>query len=420
MIVTVRKLTSIFVSLAILLTGHGLQQTLLPMAGQMLGWSNAAISLTGAAYFSGFILGCYRIPKWISQVGHARVFAACAGLSVAAILLVAGWQTLPAWLLLRALTGFCFAGLYLIFESWLNEQAPDRLRGSILSLYGFVSLAAMAFGQLLVTADLTAGTMLAATIFALAILPVALTTIAQPSVPQEVELSFRAAYRASQVAPICAAISGFVMGLVWSSGAVFATSSTGDVEAGATFIAFTLLGGLCCQLPLGRLSDWVDRRWVILGVGVTGCATIAIGFAWQDHLTVLYAVGFAIGGTAMPMYSLAIAHANDNAVGQFLPIGGAILVANGIGSIIGPVTYSGFAALGMGRTFLVVVGLAYLAGSAWTVMRLSVHDVPREHYEPYQTVPRTTQAAVELDPRAEANASTTDVDPVETSQILRQ
>ncbi|MGK0223189.1 MAG: MFS family permease, partial [Limisphaerales bacterium] len=110
----VRSLSSVFLSLTILLAGHGLQQTLLPLYAQSIGWSPAEIGLTGSAYFVGFIVGCFFIPRLIQRVGHIRVFTVCTGFAIVAVLLLDKWQLLSVWTAARALTGMSFAGLYMI------------------------------------------------------------------------------------------------------------------------------------------------------------------------------------------------------------------------------------------------------------------------------------------------------------------
>ena len=401
MSITIRSLFSVFLSVTILLIGHGLQQSLLPLYAQSIGWSPAEIGLTGSAYFFGFILGCFYIPTLIRRVGHVRVFAVCSALSIVAILITAKWQHLAIWSLCRALTGLSFAGLYMIFDSWLNEQSPHDLRGSILSFYGFLSLVAMALGQLLLfDLQIGEGSTLVAIILAIAIIPIALTTSSHPQVPTEVSIDFSAVYRASQVAPVITAVSGFVMGLVWSNGAVFARTHSSSTDAGANFILFTLIGGLVCQLPAGRLSDHQDRRWVMLGLSLTACISI-VAVLSQDQLNdfTLNFLAFVLGGTAMPMYSLAIAHANDNSEGRFLAIASAMLVANGLGCTIGPLIYAGFNKAGFSGAYFVLIGIVYLFGAIWIVRRLSVHESLGEHFEPYQNIPKTTLGAAELDPR---------------------
>ena len=195
-----------------------------------------------------------------------------------------------------------------------------------------------------------------------------------------------------------AGVSGFVMGLVWSNGAVYANSVA--IDSGANFIAATLIGGLVCQLPVGRLSDWIDRRWVLLALALIACVGIVVCLILPTSETSLYVLGFVLGGTAMPMYSLSIAHANDNAQGKFLIISSAMLVANGIGSTAGPLLYGGFNALGFRDVYFVIIGAVYFFGVMWTAYRLTVHDSDRDYFEPFQMLPKTTLGAADLDPRS--------------------
>ena len=411
---TLQNLSSVFLSLTFLLVGHGLQQTLLPLSAQAQGWSPATIGATGSAYFFGFVLGCYFIPHLIRRVGHIRVFTFCAALAILAISAVQHWQLVPVWMVARAVTGVAFSGLYLILESWLNEQAPSESRGAVLSFYGFLCLAAMSIGQLFVMdAEIVSGVTLVVMFFGLAILPVALTTRPQPSVPSEVTLSFAEAYRASQVGPVLAGVSGFVMGLIWSNGAVYANSlitasasfsgsgSGSGEHPGANFIAATLLGGLLLQLPVGRLSDLIDRRWVMIALGLAACAGLIVFTILPISELSVCALGFLLGATAMPTYSLAIAHANDNADGKFVVISSAMLMANGIGATLAPLVYAAFNALGAHNVYFLIIGAAYLAGTLWTAYRLSVHRPKRTYHEPFQMVSRTTLAAADLDPRSD-------------------
>lgn len=400
MTTTVRLLFSVFLSLSILLIGHGLQQTLLPLVAQEFGWSPWVIGLTGSAYFSGFLVGCFCVSHLIQGVGHIRVFAVCSACAVVSILVLEKWQVVWVWIACRAVTGFSFAGLYLVLESWLNERAPAEARGSVLSFYGFLSLIAMALGQLLVgEADLSAGAGAVAILLALSIVPVSLTRSAQPDPPADVRLSFKDAYHASQVGLVLAGVSGFVLGLVWSNGAVYA--NTLAPNSGATFILSVLIGGLVCQLPLGRLSDRVDRRWVLLGLCVSACVGVFVCISSGMSIVSLYSLGFVLGATAMPMYSLAIAHANDNAQGKFLVITSAMLVANGLGATLGPLLYGGLNAIGFEGVYFLVIGMIYLLGAIWTVSRLTLYHRSRTYFEPYQMMPKTTLGVAEIDPRNE-------------------
>ena len=107
----------LLLGVAILLTGQGLQGTLLPVRANLEGFSTLSIGLMGGAYFFGFTLGCLRGSNLVRRVGHIRVFAAMTAAASAAPLIHGLWQETWLWWLLRFLTGYCFAVLYVVIES---------------------------------------------------------------------------------------------------------------------------------------------------------------------------------------------------------------------------------------------------------------------------------------------------------------
>ena len=124
---------ALLIGAAILLTGQGLQGTLLPVRAALESFPTLAIGIIGAAYFFGFTLGCLKGGELVTRVGHVRVFLAMTALA-SATPLIHGLILHPvAWGLLRVMTGFCFAVLYIVIESWLNERATNENRGIIFS-----------------------------------------------------------------------------------------------------------------------------------------------------------------------------------------------------------------------------------------------------------------------------------------------
>ena len=404
---------SLLLSVAVLLIGHGLQLTLLPLQAQKLGWSDAAVGFTGSAYYLGFIIGCLSITRVIARVGHIRTFAVTVATATIAILGLALTDTYLLWLLLRLLTGWSLAGFYTVIESWLNDQAANEQRGRLLALYTIICLGSMALGQMLIGLDgVTLAELfpVAGMLIVGATLPVALTTRPQPAPPVQVTFSAGVAYRASQVGFVSAGLSGLVMGLLWSLGAVHVADVSGSIETGARFMLAVLLGGLLVQFPAGRLSDRFDRRRVILGLGVLGTVGVALWFFAPANDGVLYAAGVLCGGAAQPLYSISIAHANDNASGQFIEISSGMLMVNGCCAMLGPFLFSLLRAVGVEQAFMTTIAVAFTVCIVWTAMRMRTHAVTRDHFEPYQPLPKTALEVVELhtkleseDPRLDAS-----------------
>lgn len=398
--------------MAVLLAGHGLQLTLLPLKAQALGWTNSSIGLTGSAYYLGFMLGCLTIPRLIRRVGHIRAHAVAVAVATGALLSASLSESYPLWLLLRLLTGWGLASLYTVIESWLNDEVPDENRGTLLAVYTMISLGAMIGGQMLLEIEgLTLHDLFAvgALLLVTAAIPIALTEHRQPGIPAEVKFSWRFVFGASQVGLICAGLSGLVAGLLWSVGVVYVSEYVNDPAAGARFMAAVLLGGLTFQFPVGRLSDRFDRRWAILMLGVLGATASGLwllaGLLLGDlNQGWLYLLGFLCGAAALPMYSISIAHANDNADGRFLEIASGMLMSNALGAVIGPVVYSGGKALGLADGLMMIIFLAFTAAVVWTALRMRAHTVRRRHFEPYQPLPRTSAEVLAMPLQTEDGA----------------
>lgn len=401
---TVVTLSSLLLATALLLTGHGVQITLLPLKGAGLGLSDTIIGLTGSAYFAGFVLGCFVVPQMIGRVGHIRSFAVLTAVIVTALLSMelSGWW--PLWALARGAIGFMMCGLYTVIESWLNDQATDTTRGRVLAAYTFVVLVAMAFGQLLLSL-MPIGTatpiIAAAMLIAMAIVPVGLTRQLAPAPMASTRVSFGLLYRRSKVAFAGALMSGLVTGSFWTLGAVFAKRSMPDVSDVSLFVAAAIIGGAVAQYPVGLLSDRFGRPRVLValsGLSVAICALLALA---QGKLLLLCLVT-AFGAVAMPMYALALATVIDKAKsGEFVLVGTSVLLLNATGAalaplFIGPLMDAASASM-LWWSLAITSGLI---GFYIFLHRSDRENVAPEEQAPFNmAAPEIAPTAFELDPR---------------------
>jgi MFS family permease len=335
-----RPIASLLIGVALLLAGNGLQVTLVPLRGGAEGFGAVVLGLIGSAYFVGFVSGCLIGPYVILRAGHIRAFAAMVAVA-ASIALAHALAPVPlAWGAFRAVTGFAFAVLYLVIESWLNDHATNATRGFVMSAYIIVSFAALTLGQMLVTlypVEQASSFMLAAMLLSLAGVPVALTRSAQPAPIAIVSFRPLALFLAAPVALVAAFMIGLANGAFWSLAPIFVAGDGLDVGRAAQFMAAAVLAGALVQWPVGRLSDRVDRRRVLL---VLLAGAVATGFAlWLLSASgnLLLVLGALFGALALPGYSLAAAHGYDKTPpSDMVATAATILLANGLGSIAGP------------------------------------------------------------------------------------
>jgi MFS family permease len=338
---SLRPIASLLLGVAFLLTGCGLQFILLPLRGSAEGFGNLALGVIASAYYFGFVSGCLLAPVLILRAGHIRAFATMVAVAAAIALAYALAPAVIAWIAFRSISGLCIAGIYLVVESWLNDQASNEVRGLVMSVYVIVNFAAFTVAQMLVTlypVEETGDFMVAAMLSSIAIVPVALTRSAQPAPITLVRFRPYALYRAAPVALVGSFAVGTVSGAFWGLAPLSASGSGLDVHQVAFFMSAAVAAGALAQWPVGRLSDRVDRRVVLLAVTI-GAAVVGIAL-WLISASgaVLLLFGFVFGALALPGYSLAAAHAYDKTpASDVVPVAATILLANGLGAVMGPV-----------------------------------------------------------------------------------
>ncbi|MCV6603263.1 MAG: MFS transporter [Cohaesibacter sp.] len=342
MIRTFAPIASLLFSVALLMVGHGLQSTIVPLASKGLAFADFSIGLAASGYFAGFVVGGIIAPHVVVRAGHIRGFAVMVSSMSAAALLHPLISDEYAWILFRLMTGFSVAGLYLIIESWLNEFADNANRGLVMSAYVIVNYAAFTVGQLLATIAEPEAFFLfaiASIIISVAVVPVAMTKAAQPAPMAVVKLELRKVFRVSPAAIVAAICVGVVQGSHLSFAAIYAVDKGyNSLSQAPIFAAILGVGGIVGQWPIGRISDYFDRRLVLIIISLFGIAgSVAITSVGATSFALLLIVGFFIGAMIQPAYSLAIAHGYDHASESgYVRMAAGLLVAFGIGSSIGP------------------------------------------------------------------------------------
>ena len=404
----IAQLAALFVGLAILISGSGLLGTLLSVRGDIEGFPTEMIGVVMSAYFVGFIVGAHFGPAVVARGGHIRAFTAMASIVSATALLHAMIPSPWVWLVLRVVTGFCFASLYLIAESWLNERSTTRSRGRVLSVYMIISFGGLLIGQLLLTIDDPRGFVLfgiASVAFSLSIVPIAMTRTVAPAPSTVPRVSLRDLFALSPFGTVGVVTSGLVLGAFWALAPVFARDAGLDRFEVAYFMAATVFGGLLCQWPIGRASDICDRRLVIGVASAVAAISASYIATLPSSRLALVAAALIYGGAVFPLYSLSLAHANDiRGERDVLSLGSGLLFVYGTGAAIGPLI-AGMVMGWLGPSGLYGLSAVILAVTAG----YGAHRIrrrpgpPPEAKESFVASPRTTPAALDLHPQGKGS-----------------
>jgi len=406
---TLAPVFSLLLATAILLVGNGMLGTLIPIRAGIEGFLPSTIGVIGSVYFAGFLCGCVATPYLVRRAGHIRSFATFCGMAAAAPLIHALSSDPILWSCMRVLTGFCFAGLYMVIESWLNERSTNETRGRLFSAYLIVNFSALTLGQFLLNAADPAGFVLFAIcsiLTSVALVPVAMTTSVQPLPIQSTRIDIRALYRLSPVGLVGSFAVGLANAPFWTLAPLYASESGMDTGGVAIFMSAGILGGALAQWPIGRISDRMDRRRIIvalsLGAMLGELALVLAGSSGST--TALLAAGFFFGISGLTLYSVVVAHMNDHGQSEsFVSISGGLLIVYSVGSIIGPTAASlSVPAFGMSSIF-VFTAIVHLVYATFTIFRIATTPaLPEEQRADFVAVP-VAQGQVmptELDPRA--------------------
>jgi MFS family permease len=319
----------------------GLLNSWVALRSVALGTGDFLIGSLMAVNALGLVLGGFSGYWLIARIGHVRAYALGCALAVAATLAhdFSGW--LPFWLLLRFIVGLALMSLYMVLESWINEQVEPASRGKVLAWYMTASFLGLIGGQLGLSIGGGASRALldlVAIAFALCLVPVAFTRRPLPQLvaPRQDLVPWRFVRRVPH-ALLTIVVTGLLSGVFHGLAPVYASQQNLDARMVGLFMASCLVAGLLAQFPLGLLSDRLPRpRLIRLFGGVLAIACLPL--LWTPVTAHwLLGCGFLIGLMQFSLYPLALALANDGVEShERVSLAGLFLVGFGLGSCIGP------------------------------------------------------------------------------------
>jgi len=374
-------LSPLLAAAAILLAGNGLQGTLIALRSAHEGFDASLIGLMGTGYYAGFLVSCLLSTGLIRAVGHIRVFAALAAIAASASLTMVIWLDPYAWIFLRFISGFCFAGLFMVIESWLNASVDNANRARTLSIYRIVDLAAVTGSQFLLPVFGAYGFAIfaiAAILTCLSLVPISLMDRSSPKPPDEFKFSIKSIWAISPIACFGCITIGLTNSTFRLMGPIYASDIGFDTTGIATFMSAGIIGGAVLQIPLGWLSDRLDRRWVLI-IATLGASAAGFLLSWAagtSHSLALTGI-FMFGAFALPLYSLSAAHANDHAKpGQYVIVAAGLSFFFSLGAMVGPLIAAQVLKVLGTEYFFTYTSIVHLVFVGVTLWRLTVRATP--------------------------------------------
>lgn len=343
----VSPLTAFFAGTALACCAYALLTSTLGLRMAEASVSTFAAGIVLSLYYAGYIIASLTSNQIINRVGHIRAFSTYISLFSALVLMHYFSDNPVYWGILRLLEGYCMGSSFMCLESWLNTRANNNNRGLLMSLYMITSYLGASTGQLLLNIPDPQGIVIyivVSVIFSLALVPISLTALPSPNITVHKSMSLIKLYKISPVGIIGCLCSGIFVGGFYSLGAIYANLIGLDVQMTSLFMFFGVLGGLLIQFPLGRLSDRMDRRFLMMWIaGILFFIAPWVHFFVSDGVWQLCTGALLLGCGTFILYPLSVSHVNDliedddrvNAAGM-------LILLQSLGMIFGPVAISYF------------------------------------------------------------------------------
>ena len=391
---------ALMLGMMLLMVGNGLQGTLIGIRGEIEGFSTIELSIVMSAYFVGFLGASQLVPELIRRVGHVRVFAALASF-ISAVLIAYPLLTNPIfWSIGRVVIGFCYCGVYITAESWLNNSVDNEKRGQALSLYMIVQMVGIVSAQ----GVLALGNpndyslfIIISILVSISFAPILLSISPAPAFERTKLMTLSRLFTSSPLACVGMFLLGGVFSAQFGMSAVFGAQIGLSLSQISLFVASFYIGAMIFQYPIGWVSDKMDRRLLILLISAASATGSASAYFAGGYFFALVFAAFLVGGLTNPLYSLLIAHANDFIEYEDMASAAAgLLFVNGVGAVSGPIII-GYAMNAYGpEIFFVIIALLMATLAIYAGYRMTQRATVSDTSSYAAVLPNSTGVAVEI------------------------
>ncbi len=311
-------MSGIIISMMMLAAATGIAFAYIPITLSSSGFEPWIASAMFPAISFGGLIGCLVVGYLLRLSGHARVFMSVYAIIIWSFLIILLTDNPYIWILSRVLYGFGTNGVFIVAQSWLHDACSDENRGRVIATFYVLYVVSLGFGSFSIgymDVESSVPMALCVGLVTLAILPVGLTRLRQPEAPEGFNIQIRKLWKISPVGlmgMLC--IGGLTMTLQGFAPIYASTLSYSPSDIGLLLLMMQL-GLLVVQMPMGALSDRIDRRYVLLIVTAMSTVLGVLAIITESNLNFLWLVlMFAIwSGSIETIYSVSSALANDRA-----------------------------------------------------------------------------------------------------------
>ncbi|MBN9024384.1 MAG: MFS transporter [Rhizobiales bacterium] len=286
-----------------------------------------------------------------------------------------------AWFILRLVGGAAVTTTFVLSEFWISSAAPPARRGVIMGIYASVLSGGFALGPVILSLTGTQGLLpflVGSVVLMLGIIPVLCGMPVAPKLDRRESHSFGRFLFLAPAATGAALLFGTI-----ETGA-FALLPIYGQRVGHTRDLVILLGigvtigNILLQMPMGMLSDRMNRRKLLMIIAAFGLLGAAILPMVASHFWLLMVALAIWGGVIGSLYTVGLAHLGSRFTGSDLAAANAAFVfCYSLGGLVGPATLGVAMDMWDPHGFAIGIGIFFAAYLAMLIIRMGLARLPR-------------------------------------------
>jgi len=320
--------------------GIGEGAPLLSLLLETRGTGTTLNGLNAASAFLGVLLGPLLAPYCVRRLGIRDFLLMCFALDIVVVLLVKASGGIAAWFALRMLLGVIGSSIFTASEAWINLLAGDRTRGRVIGLYATGLSAGFGLGPLVLAVTGIAGWppfIANAVITATAALPLLRVGNLARDFGRERGASPLVMFARAPFIMLAVALFGFYETALLTLLPIWGVRIGLSTRFAAATVSAVYAGAIAAQVLIGWLSDRWARLTVLRLCGGAGLIGAALVMTSAAPSPALFGLLFVWGGIAAGIYPVALGMAGDRfRGGDLLTVNAAIIIAYGLGALLGP------------------------------------------------------------------------------------
>lgn len=334
------SITAAIAAVSVVGVGLSLSIPLLALELEARGISRSWIGVNTAVAGLATIVTAPFVPLLVRKLGVRRLL-------VLSILITA--FSLPAfklasvfalWFPLRFALGAALCILFAVSEFWINAAAPPERRGLVMGIYATALSIGAAIGPAILGLLGPHGWhayLVGAAVLLLGMVPIMLARGMTPTIADDNHHGVLTFVRRSPTATLAALIFGAIETAVMSFLPLYGLRLGMNEVQASLLLTIAVLGNVAFQIPLGLVSDVIDRRYLLLfcaAIGTVGA--LALPFIPVSGLTFKIVI-FLVTGIVGSLYTVGLAHLGSSFHGADLAAANAAFVMlYSLGLMIGP------------------------------------------------------------------------------------